>query len=75
MKVLYVPGRQQGKSIAMLTLTRAHLAAGHTVVVELGSRAFTLPNRYLLERATSQAVTMRTPEGMLVTYKPKRGTP
>lgn len=72
MKVLYVPGRQQRKSIAMQALTRAYLAAGHAVVVRLGLHAFTLPPKYLLERATSEAVTLRTPEGMLVIYKPRR---
>ncbi len=74
MKVLYVPGRQQGKSWAMRELTNAHLAAGHTVVADLGGRSFTLPQTYRLEHATSHAVTMRTPEGMLVTYRPKRPT-
>lgn len=73
MRVLYVPGRQEGKSIAMRSLANAHLMAGTTVVVELGRHAFVLPPAYQIESATSEAVTMRTPEGMLVTYRPRQG--
>lgn len=56
---------------ARMKVKDAH-ARGIQIMVGLGGRAFVIPKDYALEMALPTAITLRTPDGMLVTYKPRK---
>lgn len=68
----FLSSRNGGKMELIRMRVRDAHARGIRIMFSLGQRAFIIPKDYALEMALPNAITLRTPDGMLVTYKPRK---